>query len=68
MIKADNLQEYIVWNDIEKSGDNINVGQQEERYADVSTINKDTIKNLNLNPEQIYRWTIWDNPKTETFT
>jgi len=66
LIKANNLQEYVIWDEIQN--EKIDVWEDKERYADVWSINDEDLRNLNLNPENIYRGNIWNNIKEEKFT
>jgi len=65
LIKADNLQEYTIGQEIEK--ERIEVGQQDERYTDIWNISEKDLKNINIDPNQIYAWNYWKEDKVETF-
>ena len=66
LLKADNLQEYIMeeWKPEEK----IDIWQTEKRFKDVSDISEEDLKNLKINPDSIYSWFTWNKTKTEKFT
>lgn len=66
MIKSENIQEYTIANEIEEW--KVDVWQPEERFQDVWALDDDTIRNIKINPDEIYKGAIWGNTKTEKFT
>ncbi len=65
LLKADNLQEYTqTLNDEEE--DNIDVWQ-EKRYSEIWSLTDEQLRSIEIKPNNLYDWSVWDNAKTETF-
>ena len=64
LLKADNLQEYI--NQDLPEENNINIWEN-SRYQDIGAISEDDLRDIKINPNEIYNNVVGSNAKTETF-
>ena len=65
LVKSDNLQEYEDIEDRAEEQENIDVWQ--ERFKEVWSMTENELKDIKVNPDQLYKWAFWWWIKVEKF-